>query len=118
MTEHELYQLVCDYDPNDWDEQHNYFDFRVKTYEPSFLVKIGLYSNINELRKDMEDNFPDGGEWFVVLRLFNDGVAECDVWPHDDYIGVKEEMRIRLDGTCTNAIKYFIKEIKEGRGAK
>lgn len=116
MTEQEFNLLIEECDFDDWDYCPGYFDFVVKSYSPLFLVKAGLYSNIEEAHRD-KTNFPDGHEWIVVLRLYNDGVAECDIWS-DVYKGKKENMRIRLDGTCVNAIQYLVDKIKKEQGLK
>jgi hypothetical protein len=116
MTEQEFNLLIEECDFDDWDFWPDYFDFVVKSYSPLFLVKAGLYSNIEEAHRD-KTNFPDGHEWIVVLRLFNDGVAECDIWS-GVYKGEKQAMRIRLNGTCVNAIRHLVDEIKEEQGLK
>ena len=117
MTEQEFNLLIEEYDSDDWDSWPDYFDFVVKSYSPLFLIKVGLYSNIEEAHSDIKANFPDGREWIVVLRLFNDGVAECDIWS-DTYKGEKGNMRIRLNGTCVNAIQHLVDKIKEEQGLK
>lgn len=113
MTGEEFRMMVqdFDYEADDYTEGNDYIDFDVRVSD-SFFAKVEVYRDLDEVRKDLSENFSDGGRWSVSIMACTNGNAYCEMTPHDDYKGEKEPFSFRFKGSCLDAIHKLAKDIK------
>jgi hypothetical protein len=113
MTEDEFRMMVqdFDYEADDYTEGDDYIDFDVRVSD-SFFSKVEVYRDLDEARKDLSDNFPDGGRWSVSIMACTNGNAYCEMTPPYDYTGEKEPFSFKFKGACLDAIHKMAEDIK------
>ena len=113
MTGEEFRMMVqdFDYEADDYTEGNDYIDFDVRVSD-SFFAKVEVYRDLEEVRKDLSENFPDGGRWSVSIMVCTNGNAYCEMTPHYDYTGEKEPFSFRFKGTCLDAIHKMAEDVK------
>lgn len=116
MTGEEFRMMVqdFDYEADDYTEGNDYIDFDVRVSD-SFFSKVEVYRDLDEVRKDLSENFPDGGRWSVSIMACTNGNAYCEMTPHYDYTGEKEPFSFRFKGSCLDAIHKMAEDIKAGK---